>query len=75
MLDRFDEREVPIEEVQDFVNLGTGFRDDAHLKGPVLAPLEREGILTVPANGRKARFRYPAGTTLKFSSKSAASED
>ncbi|MGH8545555.1 MAG: three-Cys-motif partner protein TcmP, partial [Gammaproteobacteria bacterium] len=59
VVERFGGREVSIEEVLRYVNLETGFRDDGHVKKPVLAPLEREGLLEVTSSSRKKRFSYP----------------
>jgi three-Cys-motif partner protein len=57
-----------IEEAADFTLFETVFRDDKHLKRPVLGRLEREGGLRVVESPRAKSMPggYPDGTILQF---------
>ncbi len=56
---------VSVEEIREFVLTQTQFLD-THYKKQVLAPMEREGAITIPSSPRKQRFAYPDRTRVKF---------
>jgi three-Cys-motif partner protein len=57
-----------IGEAKDFTLYDTIFRDDAHLKGPVLGELEKRDKLIVVSSPRQRPIpgQYPDGTVLRF---------
>jgi three-Cys-motif partner protein len=63
-----DQRDFSIDEAADFTLYETIFRDDAHLKGPVLGELEKRGQLKrVKSSGQRSTpGKYPTGTILRF---------
>lgn len=65
---RFSGEAFGIEEAADFVLFETVFRDDGHLKGPVLGELERAQRLEVVSSPRERPVpgAYPDGTVLRF---------
>jgi three-Cys-motif partner protein len=65
---RFGPLPFRIEEAADFVLYETVFRDDKHLKGPVLGELERRKKLAVVSSPRERSVpgAYPNGTVLQF---------
>ena len=64
VLNRFSGGEHPISEVERFVLEDTAFLR-AHLRKPVLVPLEREGLIEVTTRRKRART-YPQGTRIRF---------
>jgi hypothetical protein len=62
----FGGRVFTIEEVADFTLYETIYRDDAHLKGPVLGAMEGAGLLKVIASDRRVDRpgSYPPDTLL-----------
>jgi hypothetical protein len=68
LLVRFLGQDFSIEEAADFTLYETVYRDDAHLKAPTLADLERRGALEVVQTNRKINRpgSYPPATVLRF---------
>lgn len=66
--ERFGDKEFSISEAADFTLYETIFRDDAHLKRPVLGALDQNGKLVVVRSDRKrsAPGNYPNGTILRL---------
>ena len=64
LLREFSGREALMSEIEGFVLEETAFRK-AHLRGPVLVPLEQDGMIEVTTPRRRART-YPAGTRIRF---------
>ena len=65
LLGRFAGQAISISAIEEFVVADTAFRE-SHYKRQILAPMEREGELTVVRSPRKMRYRYPLGTIIKF---------
>lgn len=65
---RFGNEAFGVEEVSDFVLFETVFRDDKHLKRPVLGELERTRSLEVVSSPRERSTpgAYPDGTVVRF---------
>ena len=61
----FQGQTVEVDQVKEFVLISTSYLD-SHYKRQVLAPLEREGSITVPQSPRKRPLSYPPGTRIKF---------
>lgn len=60
---QFAGQRVPIKTVEDFVLAGTPFAP-AHLKRPVLKPMQEQGLIDV--FGQKKRYTFPPGVEIYF---------
>jgi three-Cys-motif partner protein len=58
-------QEVTIERVHEYVVAETIY-GPSHYRRAVLAPLEKDGLVTVVSSSRKRANGYPAGTVLRF---------
>lgn len=65
ILSRFAGQQATVEQVKEFTLLETMY-SASHYKKGVLAPLEREGLISVLASPRKQRFAFPDGTLIQF---------
>jgi three-Cys-motif partner protein len=65
---KFGTEPFSIEAAAQFVLLDTAFRDDAHLKEPILKPAEDAGRLEAwkSDGSKRRRGTYPEGTMLRF---------
>jgi three-Cys-motif partner protein len=63
---RFGGQTVTIRRVQDFIRSDETGYTSSHLKRHALAPMEKDGRITVVSSKRKTRRGYPDGTTLRF---------
>ena len=57
--------QASVEEIEEFVLVETAFRE-THFRRQVLAPLEKEDLLTVVRSLRKKSGSYPPGTVVKL---------
>lgn len=62
LLQEFHGCTVSIETLEHYVLVNTPYRE-THLRKPVLAPLENEGVIAVTRPGRQ---QYPKGTLIRF---------
>lgn len=62
LLQVFQGLTVPIGSLENYVLANTPYRE-THLRTPVLAPLEKRGVITVTRPGRSG---YPQGTQIRF---------
>lgn len=65
ILSHFAGKSASVEEVEAFTLTGTRY-SASHYNRLVLAPLEREGIITILNSSRAKRFTFPAGTRIQF---------
>ena len=67
ILKTFKGRQISIEELRDWVITETEFLPK-HLKGPVLAPMEKAGeVSVVNASAKRRKGTFSDGTILEFS--------
>lgn len=64
ILDKYLGKIVKIDEVEDFVLCETPFRK-AHIKNPILAPMERNNEIAIHTE-RKKKCSYPSNTLIEF---------
>ena len=66
--EQFASRWFSIEDAEEFTRRHTAFRDNGHLKKPVLKPAEERGELVVRRSEGQRRGTFPAGTRMSFHS-------
>ena len=65
ILVKFRGCQATVEQIEEFTLLETDFSASHYNRG-VLAPLEKEGLLTVVSSSRKGPRGYPGGTVMRF---------
>lgn len=65
LLEGFRGRTATVEEIEAFTLVETDYSASHYNRG-VLAPLEREKIITVVSSARKKSYTFPPGTVIRF---------
>jgi hypothetical protein len=65
--ERFRADWFTIEQATRFTLIDTPFRDNGHLKGPVLVAAERRGVLDVRRHAGQRAGSFTSGTRMRFS--------